>query len=156
MTFARPLSAALATLLIASCGGDSGTNSGNNSTMSATIAGASWSASLAVQASRGGNVLAISGTDGTYQILLTIPSVTAPGTFNFGVGNTGVAQVIQVSGTTASAWTTALVGGSGTLTLTTFTAERATGTFSFSGTASPGTPATGTRPVTAGSFDVRF
>lgn len=150
--------AALAVIVAAAvgCSDDKSTTpTTGNKTLRATIAGTAWNGSLAVQGSRVGNVLAISGTDGSYQLAITIPSVAATGTYNFGPGNVGVAQVVQVSAG-ASTWTSSLVGGSGSLVLTTFTATRAAGTFSFVGAASPGTPATGTRAVTGGSFDITF
>lgn len=156
MRFVRTASVALATLLVIGCGDDNGTGpGGNNNSMTASVAGTAWDGSLAIQASRAGNVFTIGGTNGTYQIQLTVPNVTAAGTYNFGPGNPGIAQVIQVTAGFA-AWTSALVGGTGTLTLTTLTATGATGTFTFNGIASPGTPATGTRAVTNGSFNVTF
>ena len=155
MSLVRPAALALAVLLVAGCGGDSSTNSGNESTMTATIAGTAWSGSLAVQGTLAGNVLAISGTNGTYQLQLTIPGVTTTGTFNFGPGSAGIAQLVQVT-TGTPAWTSSLVGGTGSITVTTLTANRAAGTFTFTGAASPGTAATGTRAVTNGAFDVKF
>jgi hypothetical protein len=157
MSLFRPAAtlAAAATLLLAACGDDSGTNSGNTSTMSATVAGTAWSGSLAVQGQYGANLLSITGTNGTYQIALNVPGVASTGTFNFGPGNLTVAQLVQVT-TGTPTWTSSLVGGTGSITVTTLTASRAAGTFSFTGAASPGTSATGTRAVTNGSFDVRF
>jgi len=156
MRLARTASVALATLLVIGCGGDSGTGpDGDDNSMTATVAGTAWDGSLAIQASRAGNVFTIGGTNGTYQIQLTVPNVTAAGTYSFGPGNPGIAQVIQVTAGFA-AWTSALVGGNGTLTITTLTATGATGSFTFNGIASPGTPATGTRAVTNGAFNVSF
>ncbi|MBK7595943.1 MAG: hypothetical protein IPP98_01475 [Gemmatimonadetes bacterium] len=155
MRLARPTALALAVLLVTSCGGDSSTNSGDESTMSATVAGTAWSGTLAVQVTYAGNVLAVSGTNGTYQIVLTVPGVNATGTYNVGPGNLGVAQLVQVTAGTP-AWTSSLVGGAGSITVTTLTASRAAGTFTFTAAASPGTSATGTRSVTNGSFDVQF
>lgn len=156
MRFARTASVALTTLLVLGCGDDNGTGPGDDDNrMTATVAGAAWDGSLAIQASRAGNVFSLGGTNGTYQIQLTVPNVTAAGTYNFGPGNVGIAQVIQVTAGFA-AWTSALVGGTGTITIATLTAAGATGTFTFNGIASPGTPATGTRAVTNGSFTVTF
>ncbi len=156
MHFVRPAAFALASLLVVGCGDDGGTGpDGNDNTMAASIAGTAWSGTLAVQASRAGNVFSLSGTNGTFQIQITIPNVTAAGTFNIGVGNLGIAQVIQVTAGTP-AWTSALVGGTGTVTISSLTAEGASGTFAFTGIASPGTSATGTRAVTNGMFTVTF
>lgn len=155
MSLVRPAALALALLVATGCGSDSGTNSGDASTMSATVAGTAWNGTLAVQGTYAGNVLAISGTNGTYQLQLTIPGVTTTGTYNFGPGNAGIAQLVQVT-TGTPAWTSSLVGGTGSITVTTLSATRAAGTFSFTGAASPGTAATGTRVVTNGAFDVKF
>jgi hypothetical protein len=155
MALLRPTALALVVVLASGCGGDSGTNPGDDNTMSATVAGTAWSGTLAVQGTHGGNVLAVSGTNGTYQIQLTVPGVAATGTFNFGPGNLGVAQLVQVT-TGTPAWTSSLVGGAGSITVTTLTTTRAAGTFTFTAAASPGTSATGTRTVTNGTFDVQF
>lgn len=156
MSLFRPTAAVAlaATLLLAACGDDA-TNSGNESTMSATVAGTAWSGSLAVQGQVAGNVLSVSGTNGTYQIVMNVPGVAATGTYNVGPGNFGVAQLIQVTNGTPT-WTSSLVGGAGSVTVTTLTATRVAGTFTFTAAASPGTSATGTRAVTNGSFDVKF
>lgn len=156
MSLIRPAACiALASLLIVGCGSDGSTGPGSNSTMSANIAGAAWSGTLATQGVYTSNLLSVSGSNGTYQIAINIPNLTATGTYQLGAGNFGVAQVIHVTGNMA-AWTTSLVGGTGTVTVSTLSADRAVGTFSFTGMASPGTPATGSRAVTNGSFDVRY
>ena len=111
MRLARTASLLLATLLVIGCGGDGGTGpDGDDNTMTASVAGAAWNGSLAVQASRAGNVFSVSGTNGTYQIQLTVPNVTATGTYNFGPGNAGIAQVVQVTAGFA-AWTRLLRTG---------------------------------------------
>ncbi len=156
MTCTRPAALTLAaTLLLAACGGDSGTNSGDQSTMSATVAGTAWSATLAVQGQVSGNILSISGTNGTYQVALTVPGVSAPGTYAVGPGNSGIAQLVQII-TGTPTWTSSLVGGSGTIVVTALTASRVAGTFSFSGAPSPGSSASGTRAVTNGTFDLKL
>ncbi len=148
----RPLLVA-SIVFAAACGGDEGTGP-NGGAITATIDGQSWNGSLAVQATHSSNVLAIGGVNNAQQqIMITIPGVSAPGTFTLGAGQGGIAQV--VIGTT-QAWTTSMVGGTGTVTVTELNANGAKGTFSFTGIASPGTSATGTKAVTNGSFDVEF
>lgn len=150
--------ASLATLaLLAGCGGGGNedlTGPSTKGSMSATINGTSWSASTVTQASRAGNVLAIGGNNPSWQVLIAIPGVTAAGTYTVAATG-GTMQLIQANAGAAT-WTASLVGGQGTVTVTTLTATRAVGTFSFTGNATAGTPAGGTRNVTAGQFDVTF
>jgi hypothetical protein len=144
-------------VLLAGCGGGGNedlTGPSSNGSMSATINGTAWSATTVTQASRAGNVLAIGGNNPSWQVLLTIPNVTAPGTYTVAASG-GTMQLVQANAGGA-AWTASILGGQGTVTVTTLSAERAVGTFSFTGNATAGTPAGGTRNVTAGQFDVRF
>ncbi len=156
MTLIRPAALfALAALLVAGCGSDDNTGPGGGAGMAATIGGQSWNASFLVQGSRASNILQLTGSDNVHQIFISIPGVTSTGTFTLGQGNQGLAQVIHIQGGMAT-WVSSLVGGTGTVTVSTFTETGASGTFSFSGIAAASTPATGTRPVTNGTFNVTF
>ena len=73
------------------------------------------------------------------------------GTFNVGVGQAGIAQVVV--GT--QVWPTALTGGIGSVVVTAINSSTATGTFSFSAPASTG-GAPGTKVVTSGTFSLEF
>ena len=72
----------------------------------------------------------------------------------FVIGIVGVNPT--VAGGIGAAWQTDSQGGSGSVTLTTLTTTRAVGTFTYVAPAKPGTPATGTRTVSNGSFDIEY
>lgn len=157
MPQSRVLASFTALALLAGCGGGGNedlTGPSSNGTMSATINGTAWSATTVTQASRAGNVLTIGGSNPSWQLLLTIPNVTAPGTYTVAATG-GTMQLVQANAGGA-AWTASMLGGTGSLTVTTLSSTRAVGTFTFTGNATAGTPAGGTRNVTAGQFDVRF
>jgi len=150
--FARTMAIGLLTLGLAACG-DEDTGPGEGGSLTASIDGEAFTASLSVQATYGNDLLVIGGVNGSQQqIMLSLPGITSTGTVNLGAGNLGVAQVIL--GT--QAWTTSLVGGTGSVTVTSLDANGAKGTFTFTGIAAPNTGATGTKAVTNGSFDVKF
>lgn len=147
----------LAALVLAmACGSD-----GNSSTepkgaggVTATIDGTAFSADLAVQATRAGNVLAFGAvSSNSRQLNFSLVNVTATGTIPVGTG-TGAHTITYTEGT--KAWVTSMVGGSGSVVITTLTANRAAGTFSFTAIPSTNTGAAGNKAVTAGSFDVKF
>ena len=87
-----------------------------------------------------------------------VNGVTATGTYDLNPSAlpNNLATLTLVEGTTASVWTTALSPATGSITLTTLTADRVAGTFQFTGQAGPGTPATGQKSVTSGSFDIEL
>lgn len=150
----------LGLVALAACGGDSGGPSNSNGSMSATIGGTSWTASLTVQGSYNSNVLSFAGNGGsganTYQINITLLNVTAPGTYNFNAGSIGNIALVTQPGPPVATWNASGLAGSGSVTITSISSSRAQGTFSFTGAASGGTAATGTKAVTNGQFDVRF
>lgn len=160
----RGTCAALAALLLVACG-DSGTGpigGGSGGTITATVDGSSFTpAATDVDASYAGGAFAFgaSQTSGstTRTMQVNLIGVTAPGTYTLSPTTPGNIAVLTITtGLTPSTWTTALSPGSGTIQVTTLTATRATGTFSFTGQFSPGTAATGQKSVTAGQFDVSF
>ena len=145
------IAAALAaSAFAAGCNGDDD----EDSSLTASIAGSGSFTASTVQASHDNSILAFSGLNGDTQILVTIPNVTTTGTYDVGVGQAGVAQVVIGSGTPA-VWTTALTGGTGQVVVTALDSEMASGSFTFTGAASSG-GATGTKTVTSGSFTVFF
>ncbi len=160
----KPSLAVIAALIVAGCGGNTGTGPGPTShgTMSATVDGSSWSPpGTQIQASYGNNILAVAGTvNGTVtrQINLTVAGVAGVGTYDLGPANvSGLALLTLTSGTSSiSTWTTALSPATGSLTVTALDGTGAAGTFLFTGQAAPGTAATGQLSVTSGSFNVTF
>lgn len=158
-------------LLLAACGGDSGTGPnvppppppppppGGAGSFTAKIDGQSWAATASVLFA--GSHLAsgaytFGGTDmssgANRAISITLLNVPGPGTYPLGTG-AGVAGGIGIVADNGGGWATPLDGRSGTITLTTLTDSRATGTVSFVALANAG-GAAGTRTVTNGSFDI--
>jgi hypothetical protein len=152
---------ALAAALMLSVGCSSDTtdpnNNNNNSVkvFTATINGAQYTSTITTGAYSNGQ-LAIAGNNGLGRsIHITAVNLTGAGTYTLNRGNqfTAVAQIIDL--TTATQYSTALLGGTGTLTLTTATPQRVTGSFSFIAYTSAGTGA-GQLVVTVqnGTFDI--
>ena len=141
-------STAVAVLLVAGCDDDEDVDDG---TLTASIDGSAFTATT-VTGTYASNVLAFSGLGGSgTQILISIPNVTTTGTFDVGIGQAGVAQVVV--GT--QVWTTALTGGTGSVVITALSSSQASGTFTFTAPASTG-GATGTKVVTSGTFTIEF
>lgn len=149
-------------ILIAACGDDddpTGPGSGNG-TVSATVNGASFAGSLAVQAVYANQVLAFgavqtSGVGSVVQFNFSLFPVTTTGQYNVGGISAYAVTYIEATGTAAQTWTTQLPGGSGTINVTTFNGTTAAGTFNLTLAPSTTTGATGTKTVT-GSFSVKY
>jgi hypothetical protein len=148
--------AVLAPLLLASCGNDDdpydnmGPN-GPTSTMSAVVSGSVW-----LTASRSftylGQVLTITGQNvAGLRVQVAMANVTSIGIYQLGPGNPNGALGNVING--SSIWASSLEGGTGSLQLTLLTPSRVSGTFSFTAVPASG-GATGTQPVTGGSFDI--
>ena len=138
-------------------GGPTGTNGtgAGDGAISATINGTAWrSLKASDKASRSGTIYAVVGLNLPYTLSLGIAGLTGPGTVNLNVsaGGNGSSAIIANS---VGGWGTAFNGGSGTITVTTLTANRIVGTFSFDAPAGSGA-ATGTLQVRNGKFDVTF
>lgn len=155
---------------LAACGGGSsggpGGPGGGGVGFSATIDGQAWTAD-AIGFSVTGNpgtpgsliisgVEVVSATD--YRtLLLTVSFIGATGAYPIGIniGTTagGTASITEVAGSTVTTWFTSLNGAAGTVTITSLTATRMQGTFSFTADLSP--PGPGAQAtVTNGSFDI--
>jgi len=153
------LAASLVLFALNACGGDgpTGTNGNTNvgdGTMSAAINGAAWrSMKSGDKGSHSGQIYAVVGLNGSYTIALGIAGLTAPGTVDLSLTSGNGSNAIVSN--TVGAWSTAFNGGSGTITVTTLTANRIAGTFSFNAPAGSGN-ATGTLQVRNGNFDVTF
>ena len=171
MSSARILSVIATSFLLAACGSDSPTGNDDdddnpNTTgthMTATIDGQPFVASklpglinvLQVEAAGGRYILL--GTEATStgaigrQVSFAIGNISAPGTYPLGVDGVSVTGGFA-SITQNGQWTTPLDGASGSITVTALTPTRIAGTFNFTADALSG-GATGTKVVTAGSFD---
>jgi hypothetical protein len=149
-------------LSMGACGGsDSVTGTTANcvttKTISAAIDGTAWCSPAAGVSRAGSNsntIIAIAGIDLGLTASISIGVVaSAPGTFSVGFGNStfGSATVTK----SGKGWSSALQGGTGSVTFTTLTANHVVGTFAFDAVAASG-GATGTVHVTGGKFDITF
>ena len=162
------LSAILAsTALIAfsACGGDdggpTGTNGNNTGTVTgdgnitATINGVAWrSLKSGDHVSKSGQFYGVVGVNTNYVLTLGIGNVSGPTTvqLNLAAGGNGSSAIVS---NTVGGWGTAFTGGTGTITVTTLTANRIVGTFSFDAVPGSGT-VSGTLQVRNGKFDITF
>jgi hypothetical protein len=163
-----PLTVLIFLLSLAACGSDpvgpsGGAGTGGGGTpgggasgfgMRATVDGVLWTGDINVAAIATGNALVVTGVSdiGTpRQILITVNTPARVGTET--VASNQVGGLYVTSPTTG--WSTLSPLGSGTVTVTSLTATRATGTFSF--VMAPNTGAPGPlKTVTNGSFDARI
>lgn len=153
----------LAILLLAACGGsptgpNPGGGGGGADKMTATIDGQAFAATL-VQANPVSTVpgsLSFTGvvTSGSTarSISIALGFIPGPGTYPLGmnIGSSPGGTANYVSG--SSSWLTPLTGAAGTITITTLSATRVVGTFSF--TAPPIVGGGANVVVTNGTFDV--
>jgi len=163
--------ALMAAIVVLGCGGggdddDDGNLTGppttgtSNGSMAAQIGGASWRSIGAISVSRQQqqNVIAFAGTGSagstTYAVSINIANATGPGTHNLNIFAGGDASSLIIGSSAALGWATAAQGASGTLTITSLTANRIVGTFS--GTLFPAGHSAGNLVVTNGTFDVTF
>ena len=151
----------IASLVFAvACGGSDSkgvTNPNQNQsagTLSARIDGAAWTASL-VSVAVNTNGLIIAGSSASGQgLAIGASRLQGTGTQTFGT-NASALGTLTVGTQSWSATGLSGNGSSGTITLTTLTANRAVGTFTFTATPLAG-GATTNKVVTAGAFDVKF
>ena len=153
-----------AALFLAACGGSdssvTGTNNnGNtggtlNAGISATIDGKAWVGASAAVVYKN-SIISFAGTElaSLTTVSVATGTVTGPGTFPLGLGttNAGIGLITQNS----ASWSTSGQGGTGTLVITTLTANHLVATFSFTAPALTN-GATGTRQVTNGKIDATF
>lgn len=146
----------------AACGGSDGpTGPGgpggpNNGSFTARIDGTNWAATIITpsMAQTTGHVSAVGSGSPTFSLAFAWQDQLTTGTWTIGTGGQSIgfnANMIQGG----QVWVAGAGMGSGTLTITTRTASRVAGTFSFTLMPSQG-GATGNRQVTNGQFDVTF
>src|SRR5436190_20017876 len=147
---------AIAALVTATaCGGSSSTAPTNTKTsgtksMAARVDGTAWSAT-SVGGSVTGGLAILVGTNVTQSVSISfVPTVGTQTMTPTGIviGQVTIGnQTWQATGTS---------GSSGSVTVTTATATRVVGTFSFTAPLLAGGATASTRQVTAGTFDVTF
>lgn len=149
-------------------GGSTGPDGDGDETMTASIGGQAFVSAQDpyIQATNGparGSVV-ITGTQmlssNSYRsVMLTLGRIEGPGTYPLGVdGSTvagGSASVLIAGGGAPTTWTTPLSGNAGTVTITSVSATRLVGDFSFTATPLPGQQGTN-QTVTNGHFDVEL
>lgn len=134
-------------------GGDGGENNNGTGTVTATVDGVSWSAVVA-QAVNNSGIIGIGASDTSAQTTIGIGWLnTGANSYTIGPGSTANGTVVSAGG---SGWHASGDVGSGTLNVTTLTATRVAGTFSFSAVRYTGTEDPVTIQVTNGAFDVNF
>jgi len=146
------------------CGGDTAptSTSGGGGSFSASIDGVAWTADASTAEARhsqpGKYILGGTKTTGTSQLGLEIDlyNIAAAGTYPLGVGDKvfgGVGWVTAASPPTY--WLTPFSGTAGTVTITSLSDTRITGSFSYNAPAYTVIGnATGTKTVTGGTFDL--
>jgi hypothetical protein len=160
----RLVAALLLAATLVACGGDSTGPENtlptpNNGSMTMRVDGASWTAaSISPLVTAGTPPIISIGASGI------IAATGAQAALGFawadtGVGTYTIGQALGFNATlsiSVASFTASGPLGSGTLTVTTRTADRVAGTFAFSLVPSTGSSGTGTRSVTNGAFDIRF
>jgi len=149
--------ALFATLLLSACGGDGDgltepDLSPENGTMTATVDGTSWSA-IQISIVRGGNIITIGG--GSVDLIAMGIAWQDQGVGTYTVGGTPLATA-NLSEGGSNSWQANGVQGSGSVTVTSISATRVTGTFVFTAEASQGSGTPASRVVTNGAFDIAF
>lgn len=148
----------IALLSLIACGGSStAPNSSSNgctaATMSATVNGSAWCSPLA-QGTFQHSIVSIAGFDtGITSSIAFAFGATAPGTYSLAFGNNTGGFATYVKNT--QGWGSGLSGGTGSVTITTLTANHVVGTFVFDAVPSNG-GASGTVHVTNGQFNITF
>jgi len=156
----RRLFVAMSALLLSSgCGSssDNGTTGPNNNnhnpsgarSMSAKVDGVAWTAT-AVGAGITNGIAIVSGATATQGVTISFVPTTGTQT----ITPTGIVIGSVIVG--GQMWQTNGTGGSGTVTVTSASATRVVGTFSFTAPPFTGNTASPARQVTAGTFDVTF
>jgi hypothetical protein len=87
-------------------------------------------------------------------LVLTIGNATGAGTHSLNATAGGDGSNLVVGSSTTAGWSTGFSGGTGTVTITSLTANRIVGTFT--ATAVPSQGSTSNLVITNGKFDITF
>ncbi len=147
-----------ASILTSGCGGGGTTNPVQNGSgkFKATIDGSAWNSSTSAAAASAGGIFTLVGSQvgsNVTSMSMSFYSIGAPGTYPLGVGGSVAGGIATITAAPAS-WSTPLSGAAGSVTITSVSATRIAGTFSFQATPTLGQTATTTRVVTQGEFDL--
>jgi hypothetical protein len=146
--------ALLAALLVGACGGDGSPTAAGNGTISASMNGSAWSVSpaMAQHNAGAGLVVIFAPSTGSYGLGINLPGFQGTGSYALGPASQTFAVVTV--GADPAGWGTVYGEGSGTVTVTSSTSSRITGTFSFVAHPSPSSSQTGPMVVTNGQCDL--
>ncbi|HKT79912.1 MAG TPA: DUF6252 family protein [Vicinamibacterales bacterium] len=136
--------------------GGSGSGSGSKGTVTALIEGVSYSGAVnSAKITNGTLNIASNSSDLTRAIAFALKNA-AVGTYS--TPNSEVSFTVQVTNgaTVTGAWGAGGQLGSGTLTISSISSSSVSGTFNFVGIVPAGSPGTGTKTVTNGSFSATF
>jgi hypothetical protein len=150
----RPVVALTLMLSLAGCGSDEPTGPAPlaNGTYRAKINGVEFNAIAAAVVGGAGGLYSLGGGNAAGQTIGFAWVDTGTGTFP--IGNPG--STIASHTHNGQTWSASSAQGSGSIVVTTSTATRVAGTFSFVLQADGASGATGSRTVTEGSFDLTY
>lgn len=120
-------------------------------TVTAQVDGAGWASTCVQAAGWAASVFSLAATNGPEVMTLTTNAVV-PGTYNALIGAANATLTRVANG---AAWVSG-PGGTISIVLTRLDLQGASGSFSFTATAVSGTPASGSRIATNGTFTVTF
>jgi len=143
-------------VLVASCASDGDVSEPAEElevgTIVGTIDGAEWRTTAALAIYAGGRLVAAGTGSGNLTFGF---GVTAQATATYTTGGNGSASG-SLADTNNSVWEAAGPGGSGTITITSFTANEVAGTFSFTLVRTLGSSSPATRTIANGRFRVGY
>lgn len=124
-----------------------------NGTMSAQFDGGPWNANLLIAPLLTSIGFGLQGIDTANRSIVFTVSATTPGVYPI-AGPVSVSCVLAIG---SQGWfATTGVQGSGQISFTTLTQNRAIGAFTCTAPATPGTGATGTKEIVNGQFNVTY
>jgi len=149
----------LAFALVLGCSPDDFNSPGDGlGNMIATIDGVAWSSDQGIEGTYSELLLVVTGLGGRgagrFQVQIVLAGVAAPGSYPLGPEHTGNVATIITANSPVVLYTTALEGGSGTVTITSLAAGDLQGTFTFTGVLAGG--AGEAKVVTNGTFKLRL
>lgn len=137
--------------VVPACGGSSSTGS-----MSAQINGLSWVAACIAVSRNLNSSVSVAASDNasnaTNAQTISVAAPATPGTYLINSATVNGTNGLLLIG--AQLWTANVIGGSGTVTISTLTATAVSGTFSLS--LVPQAPAIGVKTITNGVFNITF